>query len=217
MALFEKDNGKRKYQCFVCGLVFEEYEDYKSHILETHDEGREYILCPLTRCGSPVRDMRLHFKCHHPSEKLPKIGQMKALVWKDQGKDGKLKQRKPNFREGYLTSNKNGGQQMHYRSGFECEVYECLEQMKEVMSYQVEPLKVQYSFMGEIHEYNPDLKIFFDDGRTEIWEIKPSNQTHLPKNLAKWQACQQHCDSRGYLFQVLTEKGLQNLKNNLKN
>lgn len=214
MLPFQKDNNKRKWMCFVCGREFEEYDPYKEHIIESHEEGREYVLCPLARCGAPVRDLRLHFKAKHPSEKgVPKVGQMKALVWKDHStRTGKMKQRKPKFREGYLVSGKNGGKEMHYRSGYECEVYECLECLPEVIKYDVEPFKVQYTFEGEVHEYNPDLSVLFDDGHVEIWEIKPSNQTSLPRNTAKWSACQQHCEARGWNFIVMTEKGIGKLK-----
>lgn len=215
---FANDNHQRKYQCFVCGKNYLDFNEFKAHIIESHELGREFIICPLARCGSPVRDLRSHFAAKHPSEKeVPKIGQMKALIWKDQTKkDGKLKQRKPQFREGYLTSTKNGGKQMHYRSGMECDVYECLEAMPEVISYSVEPFKVQYTFEGNMHEYNPDLSIVFADGHTEIWEIKPSNQTHLPKNSAKWAACNQYCEARGYNFMVLTEVGMGKLKAKIK-
>jgi len=212
---FPNDKDVRKWQCFVCGRVYTEFEEYKTHILETHEEGREYVVCPLARCGAPVRDLRLHFKARHPSEKgIPKVGQMKALIWKDQTlkKDGKLKQRKPKFREGYLVSVKNGGKEMHYRSGYECEVYECLEAMPNVIQYDVEPFKVQYFFEGETHEYNPDLSILYDDGRIEVWEIKPANQTHLPRNNAKWAACNQYCQQRGWEFIVMTEVGIGKLK-----
>ena len=103
---FNKDNGLRKYTCFVCGHAFDEFETYKAHILENHEEGREYVLCPLTRCGAPVRCVRTHFKAKHPHEKIaPKFGQMKAIIWKDQtAKGGKLKQRKPKFRSEEHTS-----------------------------------------------------------------------------------------------------------------
>lgn len=216
---FPKDNFKRKYQCFVCGQNYTHFEEYKSHILENHEEGREFVICPLARCGAPVRDLRMHYKAKHPSEThVPKTGQMKAVIWKDQSakKDGTLTQRKPKFREGYMTSTKNGGKEMHYRSGMECDVYECLEAMTEVIGYEVEPFSVQYSFQGEIHDYNPDLKVYFDDGRTEIWEIKPANQTNLPRNNAKWTACNQYCQTRGYNFMVLTEVGMGKLKQQIK-
>jgi hypothetical protein len=212
-------NTNRKYQCFVCGQNYEDFTEYKQHIIQNHELGREFVICPLIRCGAPVRDVRAHFAAKHKNETLPKTCQMRAIVWKDQSskKDGKLKNKRPKFREGYLMSTKNGGKEMHYRSGMECEVYECLEVMPEVLGYEVEPFAVQYSFMGEIHEYNPDLKILFDDGRIEIWEIKPANQTSLPKNSAKWAACQQYCDTRGFQFMVLTEIGMGKLKSRIKN
>lgn len=214
---FPKDDGKQKFQCFVCGVQFTEFEEFKTHIVETHDEGREFVICPLARCGAPVRDIRMHFKAKHPSETVPKCGQMKAMIWKDQsGKDGKLKARRPKFREGYLVSNKNGGREMHYRSGKECEVYECLEQMPEVIKYDVEPFAIKYSINGDVHEYNPDLSIVFDDGHVEIWEIKPANQTHLAVNQAKWTACQQHCEARGWDFVVITEVGIGKLKQRVR-
>lgn len=215
---FEKDDGSRKWQCFVCGHQFTDFEEFKSHIVASHEEGREFVICPLERCQCPVRDIRMHFKAKHPSEKSPKSGQMKALVWKDQSpqKGGKfaggLKPRRSKFREGYLVSNKNGGKEMHYRSGYECDVYECLEGLPDVARYDVEPFAVKYSFQGEVHEYNPDLSVVFNDGRIEIWEIKPSNQTHLEKNKAKWTACQQHCEARGWNFIVVTEVGIGKLK-----
>lgn len=220
MLPFEKDNGKRKYVCFVCGMTHTEFDEFTKHILDNHEEGREFVRCPLERCKACVRDIRTHWRISHPSEKeIPKTGQMKALIWKDQTnkKDGKLKQRKTRFREGYLISTKNGGKEMHYRSGMECDVYECLEALPEVVSYTVEPFKVQYTFNGEVHDYNPDLSIIFDDGHTEIWEIKPANQTHLPINTAKWAACNHHCQSRGYAFMVLTEVGMGKLKQKIKN
>ena len=76
--------------------------------------------------------------------------------------------------------------------------------------------KVQYTFEGNIHEYNPDLKVCYDDGRIEIWEIKPSNQTNLPRNNAKWTACNQYCQQRGLGFMVLTEVGMAKLKQRIK-
>ena len=59
---FEKDNGLRKYTCFCCGQVLHTFDEYKTHIIESHEEGREYVLCPLPRCGCPVRCVRTHFR-----------------------------------------------------------------------------------------------------------------------------------------------------------
>jgi hypothetical protein len=208
---FDKTNQKR-YQCFVCGHNFYNYEEYKQHITSSHELGREYVLCPLERCKAAVRDVRSHFKVKHPHENMPKIGQMKATIWKDPNKHGKMNDRKPNFREGYFISKKNGGKEMHYRSGYECEVYACLEKIPEVIKYDVEPFPIKYLYNGKQHEYNPDLSIIYDDDRVEIWEIKPANQTALPLNEAKWAACQCYCESRGWSFIVVTEVGIGKLK-----
>ena len=211
---FEKNNNVRKWQCFVCGQVHGDFESFKEHILEKHEQGREYVLCPISRCGAPVRDVRAHVKARHPTEKCPSTGQMKAIIWKDVTSTGKPKTRKPSFREGSIVSIKNGGKEMHYRSGLECEIYECLEGISAVVKYDVEPFKggIPYLFDGKPHKYFPDLSIQFNDGRVEIWEIKPASQTDLPVNEAKWKAATSYCNSRGWEFIVITEVGLGKLR-----
>jgi hypothetical protein len=210
---FEKDN-KRKYQCFCCGRAYDSYEEMKQHILEKHEEGRDYVLCPLPRCSFPVRDVKLHFKNRHPTDPMPRTGQLKALIWKDQRTKGKLKTRKPKFREGYLVSIKNNGKEFFYRSGYECQVFECLELIPEVIAYDVEPFKqgIPYLFDGEPRTYHPDILIKYNDGKIEVWEIKPSNQTALGVNQAKWAAAEIYCNNRGWTFVVVTEQGIAKLK-----
>mgnify|MGYP003332997406 CR=1 FL=1 len=208
---FPQDAHKRKYVCFVCGIAFESLDLYKSHITENHEMGRDYVVCPLDRCGFPVRCVRTHFKVHHPRETLPKTVQLRSTVWRDFSSKGDKKTSRPKFREGYMVSLKNG-KEMHYRSGYECEVYEALEHIEEVLQYYVEPIKIGYIFEGEHHIYNPDLIVHFIDGKKEVWEIKPSNQTDLPKNHAKWAACESYCQNRGWKFVVMTERGIGKLK-----
>jgi len=208
------DKDKRKYQCFVCGLKFETFEEFKEHIPSEHEEGRDYILCPLKRCGAPVRDMRSHFKCKHPSEKIPKKGMMKSIVWHDIAAK-KRKTRKPKFREGYFQSSKMQ-KSLHYRSGYESTIYECLEADVEVNAFDVEPFKVPYLHKGKARKYIPDLIVQFIDGRTEIWEIKPSSQTVLEVNKNKWRAATKACKNRGWKFVVITEKGIDLLKKKIR-
>lgn len=213
MLPFVKNNNKRKWQCFVCGQSYTDFDGFKSHIIEKHEEGREYIICPLQRCGAPVRDIRSHFKAKHPSEQQPKNIQAKAMIWKDQTSKN-LKTKKPRFRDGYIISNKNGGKEFHYRSGMECEVMECLEAIPEIMAYDVEPFKkgIPYLYKGKVHNYFPDLSIKFIDGKVEIWEIKPASQTDLEVNECKWAAANKYCEARGWEFIVVTEVGLGKLK-----
>jgi hypothetical protein len=208
----------RKWQCFVCGEQHPSYEEYKTHILDTHEEGREYIKCPT--CEAPVRDMGMHFAVKHPNRVCPKGTQMKVTIWYDFTKDGKKKARKPKFRDGYFVSEKNGTE-LHYRSGYECEVYELLEQDKEVASYEAEPFKVPYYWInpagqGEWLNYIPDLRVNYSDGRVQIMEIKPANQTGLDKNKAKWAAMNDYAKKFGWEFTVITEVGIGKMKTKVK-
>jgi hypothetical protein len=171
-------NGKRQFACFICGVLQPDFASFKEHIRSNHEEGREYVVCPIERCSAPVRDVRVHFKACHPQEPVPKTCQMKALVWRDP-KDPSKKKKKVSFKEGYFVSAKNRGRKMHYRSGWELEVYETLEKADRVIGYEVEPLAIDYWFDGKRQSYLPDLKIHLDDGSKEIWEIKPMNQTNL--------------------------------------
>jgi hypothetical protein len=193
----------------VCGINLNDHQEYKAHIINEHEEGRDYVLCPLSRCSFPVRCVRTHYKAHHPKEALPKTKQLKATIWRDFTKS--KKQQKPKFKEGYFESKKNK-KILHYRSGYELEVYKALENISSVIEYYVEPIKIGYLFEGKKHTYNPDLVVIFDDNHKEVWEIKPSNQTDLPKNNAKWVACDNYCQMRGWKFVVITERGINKLK-----
>ena len=214
--MFRQNDGKRKWQCFVCGKEYTEFELFRIHIIESHEEGREYVLCPLARCAAPVRDINLHFKAKHPHDSVPKYnGPTRVLVWKDQkGAPKGKKNRKPTFREGHFVSIKNGGKEFYYQSSYECEVLEYLEQIPEVIAYDAQPLKqgIPYFYKGDQHHYFPDVSLQFADGHIEMWEIKPASQTSLPLNEAKWDAAKIYCQSRGWNFIVVTEVGIGKLK-----
>lgn len=203
-------NNERRYTCFVCGVEFKEIEAMGKHVVEKHEEGRDYVLCPLARCKFPVRDVRAHFRAKHPKEEIPTKGQMRAITWRDHKRERKGK--KPTYKEGFFTSAKNGMKDFHYRSGWELDVYKCLEEMDEVIGYKVEPFPIGYWFQGEHRHYYPDLLVAFADGHEEVWEIKPARQTTLPINEAKWTAAAAYCQSRGIEFSVKVKKFIDGLK-----
>lgn len=212
---FEKDNS-RKHQCFCCGEEFSDYVEFKDHIIENHEEGREYILCPLDHCKCPVRDLRMHFKVKHPSFNFNNVkGQHKAIIWHDFSSKGK-KTRKPKFKQGKYQSTKTG-KVLPYRSGMEEKVYKLLDSYDEVMSFDYEPFEIDYIHQGQAHKYIPDIFVTFMDGHKELWEVKPSNQTSLEKNKNKWFAAKEACKVRGWEFQVLTEKRIEQLQKTIRN
>ena len=206
--------GKRKWQCFVCGKQYNDFESYKEHIIDKHEEGREFITCPT--CNTPVRDVRAHFRAKHPKRQMPSNCQMKVAIWQDFSHSGRKKRKKPSFREGFFVSNKMSGAELHYRSGYECDVYECLENDLDVHAYYVEPFKIPYFYKGKWHQYIPDLRIIYIDETVDICEIKPANQTHYEQNKAKWSAMNEHVKKHGWRFTVITEVGIDKLKTKVK-
>ena len=209
---FVNDRDQRKFTCFVCGVLFSEYLEYKEHIASTHEEGREYITCP--DCQAPIRDLPLHYKAKHPHRTMPKNCQTRVGVWNDFTQGGK-KTRKPGFRQGYFVSNKMKTN-LKYRSGYECEVYELLENDNDCVAYFAEPFNIDYYYRGKWKKYIPDIRIEWRNGKTEIWEIKPATQTDLNQNKAKWTAMQEHADNMNWDFTVITEVGINKLKQKVK-
>ncbi len=209
---------QRRWQCFVCGKSHTTFEEYKEHIAATHEEGREYITCP--DCSAPVRDMKMHYKAKHPQRAMPTGCQMRVAVWfdKKRTKDGKGKttvRKGMNFRKGEFES-KKCGRMFTYRSGLEEEFYNILEEDADVDNWFVEPMKIPYFWKGEWHDYIPDIRVNYIDGSTDLWEIKPANQTHYEQNKAKWVAANNYCSNVGWNFVVLTEVGLGKLKVKMK-
>jgi hypothetical protein len=217
-----EENNKRKYCCFVCGMTYsgeDAFAKYKNHILDKHEEGRDFICCAFEYCKAPVRDLVAHCKARHPNQPIPKIkGQSTATVWRDFSakKDKTPRVKKPKFRQGWFDSQKNQ-KRFNYRSGYESTVYSLLESDNDVLAYDVEPFEIPYIFKGKEHKYIPDIIVHFLDGHTEICEIKPSNQTALEKNKCKWYAAGILCESRGWKFTVLTEVGIDRLRIKIKN
>jgi len=198
---------KRRWMCFVCGKGCGEYEEYKTHIITEHEQGREYLSCPT--CKAPVRDMKTHFKVKHPARATPKGVQMRVGIWRDFSPNGKKKKtRKPNFITGYFESKKMG-LDFRYRSRFEENFYQCIESDTDVLYYYAEPFKIPYHWQGEWHNYIPDIRIVFIDETTQIWEIKPNSQTEYEQNKAKWASAHNHCQNVGWEFIVQTEKALE--------
>jgi hypothetical protein len=158
----------------------------------------------------------LHFKAKHIGTPCPV--QKKAIIFKDIASNGKLKTRKPEFHGGSMISLKNHGKEFKYKSRLECECLELLEIIDQVSAYGYEAIKegIPYLFEGDPHRYHPDLVIHFADGHIEMWEIKPSTQTDLPINVAKWNAAKEYCAIRGWSFQVITEKGINKLKKTVR-
>lgn len=196
--------------CFVCSLFFDTIEEFRTHIVQNHEEGTDFIICPHEECKIPVRELKTHCILKHPGFQIPTGYPTRPIILRD-SKIKKNKKKIRPFKTGFFNSRKNS-KKLYFRSGLECEFYKILESKSDVVRYTAEPLEINYFYEGASHRYIPDIFVEYNDGKKELWEIKPKSQTKMPKNVAKWQAANEYCKKRNWNFIVLTETGLKILK-----
>lgn len=116
-------------------------------------------------------------------------------------------------------------QPIEYRSKWEKIYAHHLESNPDVKYWGSECIEIPYQLLtdGSQHRYFPDFMVEKQDGTKIIVEIKPKAQCCKPatknhwlwneyvKNVSKWTAAKQFCESRGYKFMVLTEKTIMSL------
>lgn len=130
---------------------------------------------------------------------------------------------RPKNPEKYLGNVKN----IVYRSSYELMYMKYLDIHEGVVGWSSEELVIHYvsPVDSQFHRYFPDFKVQTKTN-TFIIEIKPHSQSLPPKvqkkktkkyltevmtygvNQAKWNAAEEYCKKRGWIFRVVTEKDL---------
>lgn len=119
-----------------------------------------------------------------------------------------------------------------YRSSFELKAFKWLDTNPNVVQWSSERVIIPYFYPidQKMHKYYVDLWVMIREGNNitqYLIEIKPDKQCRPPtpsnrkkkstilyeqltweKNKAKWNAAKQFCESKGWKFQLLTEKEL---------
>ena len=103
----------------------------------------------------------------------------------------------------------NKYQYPEYRSSWEEKFYKYCDLSEEIEYWTAEPFHIQYISPkdGQQHRYFLDVLVKKNNKKYLI-EIKPSNQTSDPVNIAKWEAAEGYCKKIGAVFVVVTEKEL---------
>lgn len=100
---------------------------------------------------------------------------------------------------------------MTYRSSYEYAYMLQLESRKDVIKFVSEPFAIRYIDADDmVRNYVPDMLVLYDDGRTELVEVKPSAMLKA-KNVRKKAAAarrylEQYYPDTKYVF--ITEKHL---------
>jgi len=87
---------------------------------------------------------------------------------------------------------------VQYESHLELQFLLKLEQAKDIVFYQEQPLVIPYQLEGLARNYYPDVFFAFEDGRGVVVEIKPRYQMALYENLTKWSALYTFCLQNGW-------------------
>lgn len=102
-----------------------------------------------------------------------------------------------------------------YRSSYELRFFHMLEEDKNVVSYEVESVKVPYKDLdGKFRNYIPDAIVSYKDGSIRICEIKPEAMLDNVIVKRKAQACKTYFKKLfegidlDYRYEFITEKHL---------
>lgn len=118
----------------------------------------------------------------------------------------KIINRKIKFKSGEFLSVKAGV--IHFRSSYEKRAFEILDNDKNVLTYQVEPLRIEYNFENKIKNYIPDLLVTLNNGDKQIIEIKPKTFVCSSENILKQKAALKLCEQKGWSYYCWTEEEL---------
>jgi hypothetical protein len=100
-------------------------------------------------------------------------------------------------KSGHFASDKMS-KTMFYRSSYELKVCNFLEECKDVLSYEIEPLSVKYkNIKNKIRYTRPDFLIEMLDGRKIIAEVKPKSLIEYENNPYKINGLRKYCEESG--------------------
>lgn len=94
-----------------------------------------------------------------------------------------------------------------FESSIERDLIYLLDFEKEIAWFEEQPLTLVYEHEGKAHKYTPDFHII-RNGQNVLVECKPAQRVHSVENQRKFTAARAWCDSRGWVFEVLTEQQL---------
>jgi TnsA endonuclease N terminal len=125
----------------------------------------------------------------------------------------KRKKRRRGYHRGIYVSKKTG-ETCKYRSSWEAMYMLYLDDDPHVLAWHYEPFFIEYlsnKSTGKIRKYYPDFFVTYDDGTSQLIEIKQKRKIDSPAVKKKTAAAQGWCSTRGSTYVLLTEIELKQL------
>ena len=110
-------------------------------------------------------------------------------------------------KHGKFFSKKNN-RELHYRSSYELRALQKLEVNIEVISFDVEAMRIPYIWRGKERIYLPDIWVLYRNKTQQIIEVKAAWNINDDRVQAKLKAAELFCSLRGIAFIVWTEKDI---------
>ncbi len=107
---------------------------------------------------------------------------------------------------GKFPSIKNG-RMVWWESQLERDYLYLLEIDPEVLSYDTQPLKIEYFLDGKIHKYTPDIRVVRPN-RKQIIEVKSEEKAKKEEYVELFRTVGPICRREGYDFIVVTDKDI---------
>jgi endogenous inhibitor of DNA gyrase (YacG/DUF329 family) len=111
------------------------------------------------------------------------------------------------YKSGHVFIQKLGREVWH-RSSYEKIIFEILDTLDIVKSFDVEKVQIPYLKKGTVHYYVLDTFVHLQDGRRVLVEVKPKRFMSFDTNLLKFEAAEKYARNIGARFIVLTEDNL---------
>ncbi|CAG0968088.1 hypothetical protein ANRL3_01314 [Anaerolineae bacterium] len=100
------------------------------------------------------------------------------------------------------------GRRLCFESTIERDYVYTLDFEANVLSFDEQPLTIEYQRDGKSLHYTPDFHIVYSDHRNALAECKPSNLVESDDNQRKFRAARAWCAERGWDFHVITDTQL---------
>lgn len=95
---------------------------------------------------------------------------------------------------------------VYFASSYEEAALLNIDSVPEVVSIQVNKIRVPYEFLGVVHSYLIDYEITLNNGCVCLVEVKCDYELTLPQTQAKISAGRSFASENGFMFQVWTKK-----------
>ena len=100
------------------------------------------------------------------------------------------------------------GRMICFESTIERDYVYTLDFEADILSFDEQPLTIEYPHDGKSLHYTPDFHIVYTDHRNALTECKPSSLVESDDNQRKFQVARAWCAERGWDFHVVTDTQL---------